>query len=94
MAEPGRAACSYAEEREYLPTERIGVVAWALCEGERLTVEQVAGLAGTTYQGARQLLLRLSRGVPILCYRGRWMSCRMAAALQIPNFPKEDELPE
>jgi len=93
MAEPGRAACMCAEDSEYLPTERIGLIVYHLCEGEIFTVAQVAEMAGITYQGARQMLNRLSRTIPILCLDGEWMMQALAELKCLDGFPKEDELP-
>lgn len=92
--EAGREPCTYMEEREYLPTERIASVVWALCEGGMFTVTELADEYGLSRWGAQKLLMKCSRGAPILCYQGKWMSVKMANALQIPHFPKEDELPD
>lgn len=78
MAEPGRAACLCAEEREYVTTERISVIVWQLAEGEALTTAQVAELAGISHDGAYKMLQKMSRAIPILCFDGEWMPAVMA----------------
>ena len=90
--QPERAACNGAE-REFIPTERIGLIVWQLAHGEALTVNQVADIAGITYQGAWRMLEKLSRAIPILCFGGEWMPAVMAEALYVADFPDEKELP-
>ena len=93
MAEPGRAACLCAEEREYVATERVGLVVWHLAHGEAMTIRQVADMAGITARGARQMLEKLSRAIPIMCWRGEWMPQVMAEVLYLDELDESDELP-
>jgi len=81
VTEPGREACLCAEEREYVATERVGVIVWHLAHGDALTTAQVADLAGVSRQGAYQMLQKLSRAIPILCFSGEWMPAVMAEVL-------------
>ena len=53
------------EADDLLPTERIGLVAWALAIGETLTTQQIAERTGLTYGGAWALMQKLSRVLPI-----------------------------
>jgi len=79
--EPGRAACMCAEEREYITTERVAVIVWQLADGEALTTAQVAEIAGISRQGAFQMLQKLARVIPILCFDGEWMPAVVAEVL-------------
>jgi hypothetical protein len=47
------------------PTERIFIVAYALAKGEQLTTRQIAKMTGITWQGARQMMDKGSRVVPV-----------------------------
>lgn len=56
------------------PTERIAVVALVLFQDGRITTGRAAELAGISYQGANQMLERMSRTIPL--YRdedGYWV---------------------
>lgn len=66
---------------DYVATERVGLIVWHLAHGEALTTAQVAELAGITPSGARRMLYKLSRSIPILCFSGEWMPSVMAEAL-------------
>ena len=88
--EPGRAACN-GDDREYVATERVGVIVWQLAHGDALTTAQVAEIAGVTHEGARQMLLKLSRAIPILCFDGEWMPAVMAEVLYVEE---SDKIPE
>lgn len=57
---------------EYLPTERIGVIVYALALGIRLTTAQVADLCGLRYAGAHRMLCKLSRVIPLAYEDGLW----------------------
>ena len=59
-------------DREYTPQERAMVVAWALAEGERLTVQRVARLTGLGTRAARRLLVRAGRVLPVFKDGGFW----------------------
>jgi len=86
MIEPGRAACLCADEREYITTERVAVIVWQLAHGEALSTAQVAEIAGITQRGARQMLEKLSRVIPILPFGGEWMPAVMAEILCPDEF--------
>lgn len=62
------------DDKPETPTERIAVVALALFRDGRLTTTRAAELAGISYQGANQMLERMSRTIPL--YRdeeGYWV---------------------
>jgi len=52
-------------DREYTPQERAMVVAWALAEGEELTVDRVVRLTALKARAARRLLVRACRVLPV-----------------------------
>lgn len=55
--------------------ERAAVVSWDLAGGARFTTAQVARRLGLSMRGARCLLARISRVVPIYCDEcGRWQA--------------------
>jgi len=59
-------------------TERAGIVVWHLCHGESLQTRDVATLTGLTWEGARQLMVRLSRVVPVYQdEQGYWQVCAL-----------------
>lgn len=51
--------------REYTSQERAMLVAWALCEGSKLTVKDVARLTGLKNWSARRLLSLAARVLPV-----------------------------
>jgi len=53
-------------------TERIGVVAWRLANGGALTTAAAANLVSITPAGARAMLSKLSRVMPIFEDAGQW----------------------
>ncbi len=48
-----------------IPTERIGLVVEHLMHGQRLTTRRIADLTGVSPEGARLMLIKLSRLLPI-----------------------------
>ena len=59
-------------------TERVALVAWHLAHGDGMTTANVAELTKLTSEGARLLMLRISRVLPI--YRdeyGVWQVCAL-----------------
>ena len=57
---------------DMLPTERIGRATWLLAQGRALTVREVAEVLEITPRGARAMLERLSRVVPLVDEGGVW----------------------
>ena len=58
---------------KYTPIERHVLLAWWLCSGDRLTVEQVALRFRIRRAMAAQMFDRISRKLPIYCdERGGW----------------------
>lgn len=47
------------------PTERIAIVTFSLAKGEALASRQVADRTGCTPEGARRLLAKVSRVLPL-----------------------------
>ena len=90
--EPGRAACN-GDDREYVATERVGVIVWQLAHGDALTTAQVAEIAGISYNGAYRMLQKLSRAIPILCFDGEWMPAAMAEILYVNDLNEMDKSP-
>jgi predicted DNA-binding transcriptional regulator YafY len=60
---------------EMLPTERIGRATWLLAQGRAMTVRQVAEELEITPHGAYQMLVRLSRVLPLSDEGGVWRVC-------------------
>ena len=63
---------------EYLPTERVALVAWYLAEGRTLTEGQMQGLLGVSKQAVSKMMRKIARVRPIVKMRGEWMSQREA----------------
>ena len=57
---------------DMLPTERIGRATWLLAQGRTMTVREVAEVLEITPRGARAMLERLSRVVPLVDDGGVW----------------------
>ncbi len=57
---------------DMLPTERIGRATWMLAQGRAMTVREVADVLEITPRGARAMLERLSRVVPLVDEGGLW----------------------
>ena len=57
---------------DMLPTERIGRATWLLAQGRSMTVREVAEVLEITPRGARAMLERLSRVVPLVDDGGVW----------------------
>ena len=53
------------QTEEYTSVERYGIVSWHLAHGEEMRACEVAQLTGLTWEGAYELLCRLSRVIPI-----------------------------
>lgn len=92
MTEPGRAAYN-GDDREYVATERVGVIVWQLAHGDTLTTAQVAELAELSYSGAHKMMQKLTRSIPILCFNGEWMPAVMAEVLYIDDLDESDRIP-
>jgi predicted DNA-binding transcriptional regulator YafY len=60
------------QQGEMLPTERIGRATWLLAQGRQMTVRQVAEELEITPHGAYQMLVRLSRVLPLSDDGGVW----------------------
>lgn len=58
------------------PTERIGLVAYLLAQGHTTTARQLAGDLAITEHGARKMLEKLSRVLPLINDGGVWRICR------------------
>ena len=54
------------------PQERVAVITWWLAHGEALTTRQVAEMTGITRDGARRLMLQLSRVLPLRLLNEKW----------------------
>jgi len=57
---------------DMLPTERIGRATWLLAQGRAVTVRELAQTLEITPHGAYQMLVRLSRVLPIADEGGVW----------------------
>lgn len=64
------------------PTERIGRATWILATGQAVTVRSLADVLEITPRGARAMLERLSRVVPLVDEGGLW---RVASAERTTN---------
>ena len=62
-------------------TERVGVVAWRLALGVRMSTADAAELMGVTRTGAWYTLMKLARVLPIDIVNGCWQ-CINADMLQ------------
>jgi hypothetical protein len=56
-----------------IPTERVGVVVERLILGHRYSTQQVADIAGVSPEGARLMLIKLSRLLPIRYENQMWI---------------------
>lgn len=63
-------------ELDMTPTERIGRTTWLLAQGRQVTVRSLACELEITPRGARALLERLSRVVPLVDDGGLWRVAR------------------
>lgn len=71
------------DDPELTPTERAAVVTWWFAHGDGMTAADVARLTGLSVHGARAMLARLARKIPI--YRtdaGVWEVCALGEARQ------------
>ena len=48
-------------------TERAGMLAWALCRGDTMTVAEAARLTEQSYSNTYHMLIKLGRKCPIFC---------------------------
>jgi hypothetical protein len=55
-------------------TEKAGLIGFHLGTGQTYTVDEVADLTGLSRHGAYQLLIKMSRSVPILSENGIWFA--------------------
>lgn len=55
-----------------IPTERIGRATWLLAQGRAFTLRELADILEITPHGAYQMLVRLSRVVPVTDDSGVW----------------------
>ena len=58
---------------ELTPQERAGIIAWRLAMGEGVTTAKAMQLTGLKERGARQLLNKLARKLPIYYDDGIWV---------------------
>lgn len=66
---------------ELTPQERAARVTWAIAQGETMSTQQVATLAGMSERGARWLMARLSRVLPVFQDdSGLWRVCETRSA--------------
>lgn len=54
--------------------ERAARVTWLLADGAELNTLDVASLTGLSERGARALMARLSRVLPLACENGVWVA--------------------
>ena len=59
-------------DREFTSQERAMLLAWALRDGERLAVKDVAYLTGLKTRAARRLLVRAERVLPVFKDGSHW----------------------
>lgn len=64
--------CDVAEEREYVATERAAIIAVHLVTGYVLSTAAIAALLGMTDEGARLLMGKVARVVPVTFEDGAW----------------------
>lgn len=62
----------HMERMDSCTTERVAMVAWRLVHGGALTTAEAAQLAGIGYHGARAMLDKMSRVLPIFEDDGQW----------------------
>ena len=63
---------SMKNRREFTSQERAMLVAWALCSGSKVTVDNVIQLTGLKPRSARTLLVQAERVLPILKVGKGW----------------------
>lgn len=59
-------------EEEFIPTERIAITVFILCQGGTVTPSYVAEITGIHPNGAWRMLSKLSRVIPLTEENGRW----------------------
>jgi len=64
-------------EDEYTTTERVGLLVWHLAHGDGIRTADAAKLTGLGVEGARVMLCRLSRVIPIYQWHGVWQVCAL-----------------
>ena len=55
-------------------TEKAGLIGFHLGTGQAYTIDEVAAITGLTRHGAYQLLIKMSRSVPIFVEDGIWFA--------------------
>lgn len=71
-------------------TERVGIVAWRLAQGNRASTAEIAEWTGMTHSGAWYLLMRLARVLPIGIVDKHWQ-CINVDMLQFCQGDNEHE---
>lgn len=64
-------------EDELVATERAAYIVYLLMSGKSLTTAEVAQELGVTHEGARQLMHKVSRRVPIRQELGFWFVVKL-----------------
>jgi len=59
---------------DLLPTERVALAMWLLMQ-QPMTTRNLALRLGMSIEGARVMLTKMSRVVPIHWHEGRWQVC-------------------
>lgn len=62
----------WANEREYVASQKGALVGWYLAHGECMTTADVATITGLTWEGARVLMCKISGALPIVQMDGAW----------------------
>jgi len=65
------------QESKYTPREKVALVVWHLAHGDGLSTASVADMTGLTRQGAWELMICLSRVLPIYQDNGVWQVCAL-----------------
>ena len=60
-------------EMELTPQDRAALVTYWLQQGHRFTSRDIAAAFGMTTNGARLMLCRISRVIPLVCEHGVWV---------------------
>jgi len=74
---------------DYTAQEKAALIAWHLAHGEGMTTAEIASLTGLSWQGARHLMDRLARVLPI--YQddvGAWSVCAFKELEYAGIFPR------
>jgi hypothetical protein len=57
---------------DLVTTERVAVIVYALATDQRLTITDVAEKCGITYHGARLMMYKIARVLPLTEQDGDW----------------------